>query len=192
MRVSAIGLFLIVMAAQSAQASVVQRTTYRPFIVHGKTAKAIYQSVVNRSQRQGKFRTYATTEVRLNPSVHLVTKPSCKVDAAIIEARFVIRLPQLANEAALAPALRSDWTAFVGELKRHEEHHRDIWLGCAADFASAVTGAAASDCKTFTRSLGERIRATSKACRARNDAFDEQAQSRLPGNAFIRRALLQR
>jgi predicted secreted Zn-dependent protease len=192
MRVIAYVAFLACMAAQAAQAGVTQRTSYRPFIVHGKTAKAIYNSVVSHSRRKGKFRTYATTDVSLRPKLQLVVRPKCKVNDVIIDARFAIHLPQLANESALTASLRADWQDFANKLKRHEEHHRDIWLGCAADLVSTATGIAASDCNTFAREFKSRIKAANKSCRAKNEAFDEQAQGELPSIPFIRRALLGR
>lgn len=189
MRAVALLIFATCMTTTAALAGVTQRTSYQPFVVHGKSAHAIYNSVLSHSHKKDGFRTFATTDVSLRPKIKLVTKPQCKITEAMITARFVVHLPQLANEAALAPSLDQDWTRFVSDLKHHEEHHRDLWLGCAADLASAAKSVAATDCKSFARQFENRIKAASRSCRARNDAFDETAQIQLPRIPFVRRAL---
>jgi predicted secreted Zn-dependent protease len=159
---------------------------------HGKTARAIYKSILSHSRKKDGFQTFATTEVKLTPKIKLVTSPQCKVTDARITARFVVHLPQLASEAALKPDLRRDWRNFAVELKHHEEHHRDIWLGCAANIAAASTGIPPGNCDSFTRQFEIRIKAADQACSAKNEAFDNEAQSRIPTFPFIQRAVLDR
>jgi predicted secreted Zn-dependent protease len=180
------------LGSTGAFAAVTQSTSYQPFVVRGKTARAIYKSVLSHSRTKDGFRTFATTDVSLRPHIKLITKPSCKVTEADITARFVVHLPSLANAAGLSPDLRRDWQSFAAELKHHEEHHREIWLGCAADLVTAATGLTAGDCKSFAKTFEERINQASKTCREKNDAFDNEAQIRLPSIAFIQRAQLNR
>jgi predicted secreted Zn-dependent protease len=180
------------LGSTGAMAAVIQSTSYHPFWVHGKTARAIYKSVLSHSRKKDGFQTFATTDVSLRPHVKLITKPSCKITDATITAHFVVHLPSLANEASLAPGLRQDWRSFLAELKLHEEHHREIWLGCAADLVTAATGLSAGDCKSFAKKIEQRIRQASKTCREKNDAFDNEAKDQLPSIAFIQRALLNR
>ena len=180
------------LASTGVMAAVTQSTSYHPFVVHGKTARAIYKSVLSHSRKKDGFQTFATTDVSLRPHIKLITKPNCKIADATITARFVVHLPRLASDAGLAPGPRQDWRSFLAELKLHEEHHREIWLGCAADFVTAATGLSAGDCKSFAKKIEERIKQASNTCREKNDAFDNEAQSQLPSIPFIQRALLNR
>ena len=180
------------LGSTGAQATVTQSTGYHPFVVHGKTARAIYKSILSHSRKKDGFQTFATTDVSLRPHIKLITKPGCKITDATITARFVVHLPNLANEASLAPGLRQDWRSFAAELKHHEEHHREIWLGCAADLVAAATGLSEGDCKSFAKKFEERVKQASKTCREKNDAFDNEAQTHLPAIPFIQRALLNR
>ena len=192
MRLWALLVVSLWLGSTGAMAAVVQSTSYHPFVVHGKTARAIYKSVLSHSRKKDGFQTFATTDVSLRPHIKLITKPSCKITDATITARFVVHLPRLANEASLAPGLRQDWRSFLAELKLHEEHHREIWLGCAADVVTAATGLPAGDCKSFAKEIEERIKQSRKTCHERNDAFDNEAQDQLSTIPFIQRALLNR
>ena len=192
MRKWALFVICLWLGGTGAMAAVTQGTSYHSFVVRGKTARAIYKSILSHSRKKDGFQTFATTDVSLRPHIKLLTKPSCKITDATIAARFVVHLPRLANEASLAPALRRDWQSFAAELKHHEEHHREIWLGCAADLVTAATGLSAGDCKSFAKTFEERIKQASKTCREKNDAFDSEAQIRLPSIPFIQRALLNR
>ena len=165
MRNWALFVICVWLGSAEAMAAVIQSTSYHPFIVHGKTARAIYKSVLSHSRKKDGFQTFATTDVSLRPHIKLITRPSCKITDATITARFVVRLPSLANEAGLAPGLRQDWQSFLAELKHHEEHHREIWLGCAADLVTAATGLSAGDCKSFAKKIEERIKQASMTCR---------------------------
>jgi predicted secreted Zn-dependent protease len=169
--------------------AVTQQTVYRPFIVHGKTAKAIYQAVIGHSTKKDGFSTYATTDVTLKPSLKAQMHPICKITSTNIAARFVIHLPSLPNVKNLPPSLRHDWLDFTAQLKRHEEHHREIWLGCAAELEEAIRGIPPGDCKDFVRQMNARATAAKKSCDRKNAAFDNEAQETLPAIPFIRRAL---
>ena len=192
MRKLAVLIFASCMASSSAFATVIEKTTYRPFLVHGKTAREIYQSVITHSRKKDGYHTFATTDVSLKPKIKLVTKPQCKVTQASITARFIVNLPKLANEAALAPDLRRDWQSFAQQLKHHEEHHRDIWLGCAADIASAATSLAADDCTRFATKFEAHIKQAQQSCSDKNVAFDDEAQRHVSDIPFIERALQNR
>jgi predicted secreted Zn-dependent protease len=42
------------------------------------------------------------------------------------------------NEGKLPPLIRSKWQQFSEFLKKHEETHRAIWMGCAREFETKV------------------------------------------------------
>ena len=182
-------IFAFCMTLGPAFADVTEKTTYKPFLVRGKSASAIYKSVIDNSYKKNELRTFATTNVTLTPKIKLATKPQCKITQASITARFIVNLPHLENEAALAPDLRQDWEDFSAVLKHHEERHRNLWLGCAAKLTKAATGVRASDCNSFATRFDARIRAVNELCQAQDDAFDDAEHKRLPGIPFIQRAM---
>ncbi len=189
MRKFGMAVILLLLVSTPGIAAVTQQTLYRPFTVHGKTAKAIYRSVISHSSKKAGYSTYATTDVRLQPSLKAKTHPTCEITSTDIAARFVIHLPVLPNAKSLPPGLRHDWFDFTAQLKRHEEHHREIWLGCAKDLEKAVRGIPPGDCIGFVRQMNARAATAKKSCDQKNTAFDTEAQQTLPAIPFIRRAL---
>ncbi len=71
------------------------------------------------------------------------TGGACRVANLDFTWRFVITLPKAVDEAQMSNATRSMWREFTSYLKRHEEHHRTIFLGCGEKFlanAAKITG----------------------------------------------------
>ena len=50
------------------------------------------------------------------------------------------------SERSLPPLIRSKWQQFSEFLKKHEETHRAIWMGCAKEFELQVSSLRSGDC----------------------------------------------
>ena len=71
-------------------------------------------------------------------------------------------------------------------LKTHEEHHRTIWLGCAAELERKVKAIKTTSCKDADRKAAQLWTAIRAACNAKHNAFDAAEQKKLMKHPFVR------
>ncbi|WP_196501960.1 DUF922 domain-containing protein [Aestuariivirga litoralis] len=173
----------------SASAGVTQKTTYNYFAISGSNAASIYRSITSNSELKGSHRTLATTNVIMEPKALLDKRKGCKVASVGIAMTFEVHLPRLSNEAALPAPLRRDWRAFVQHLKTHEEHHRTIWMGCAAKFNSSVQNLVGGGCGGLDDKMNGRWSDVERRCAPLNQSFDAREQNSMRYLPFIRRAM---
>jgi predicted secreted Zn-dependent protease len=113
---------------------------------------------------------------------------SCRVKNLDFTWRFVITLPKAVDEARMNAATRAMWREFTSYLKRHEEHHRTIFLACGKDFlakAAKITGR--GGCFGLERKVRSFVDKQYKACMARQREFDRQERQSV-ANLALRRA----
>jgi predicted secreted Zn-dependent protease len=111
----------------------------------------------------------------------------CGVDSLDFTWRFVITLPKAVDEAGMSAATRGMWREFTSYLKRHEEHHRTIFLACGKDFlAKAAKITAGRSCPGLERKVRKFIDKQYAACMARQRQFDRDEKETVAGLALRR------
>jgi predicted secreted Zn-dependent protease len=102
--------------------------------------------------------------------------------------RFVITLPTAVDEAAMDRRTRGMWGEFAAFLKRHEEHHRTIFLSCGEDFlAKAARLTAGRNCSGLERKVSQFIDKQYAVCMAKQRGFDRRDRKSV-GKLALRRA----
>lgn len=171
--------------ASHAFAKPAQTTKYRYYTVAGKSAVAIYDAMIRKGPRVNGAKAYASTSATTTQDGKLLQADSCKVQDYRLKLDFVIRLPKIENEGVLPAADRTRWKQFSAFLRTHEETHRGIWLGCAADLERQVKAIRAKTCADADRkaaALWEKMRA---ACNKKHSAFDTAEQKNLMKHPFV-------
>jgi predicted secreted Zn-dependent protease len=113
---------------------------------------------------------------------------ACRAEAIDFNWQFVITLPKAVDEARMSGGTRAMWREFTAYLKRHEEHHRAIFLGCGKDFlAKAAKISSARTCSGLERKIGRFIDKQYAACMTRQREFDRQEKQTV-ANLALRRA----
>ena len=169
-----------------AEAKPLFHTKYTYYAVGGDTAEDIYKAMLSKGPRVNGAKAYAATSATTTQDGKLSQSKSCRIENYRLKIDFNIKLPRIKNEQVLPAADRSRWRQFSSFLKKHEETHRSIWLGCAADLERQVATIKASTCGDADKkaaSLWEKMRA---ACSRKHNAFDAAEQKKLMKHPFVK------
>lgn len=170
----------------AAVAKPVHATKYTYYAINGDSAEEIYSAMLRKGPRVNGAKAYAATSATTTQDGRMAQRGSCRIEGYRLSIDFVISLPKIRNEKVLPPADRRHWQQFSTFLKKHEETHRSIWLGCAADLERQVKAINAKSCAEAdrrARALWERMRT---ACTKKHNAFDTAEQKRLMNHPFVR------
>jgi predicted secreted Zn-dependent protease len=176
---------LLSAGAPVSEAKPVQTTKYTYYTIGGDTAVEVYNAMIRKGPKVNGAKAYAATSATTTQDGKLLQTSSCQVKDYRLKLDFVIKLPKIKNEKVLPAADRSRWKQFSAFLKTHEETHRSIWLGCAADLERKVKAIKAKSCADADRKatqLWERARA---ACSKKHNAFDAAEQKKLMRHPFV-------
>ncbi len=182
-------LFVFLVFGQFAEAKVSQSTSYNYFKVQGQTSREIFNSLLKHAKGPSGHDAYATTITRISQKTDFTVGKNCGLKNYRISASFKITLPKLAGAGSASAATKQNWNGFAGKLKRHEEHHRDLWVACVRSFESKVRNLQAQSCGVLGSQYKKLWMAMEKSCTAQNDAFDRQEQLNFMSQPFIQTAL---
>jgi predicted secreted Zn-dependent protease len=82
-------------------------------------------------------------------------------------------LPSWVDEGRASPALRAAWSRYVAEVRRHEEHHKDIAVAAAREMDRAIrTAPAQRSCADVRRYIAAQINQIRQKERRQQHQFD--------------------
>lgn len=183
-RLAVLGAALLAGTAMAA-AKPVQTTKYTYYSVSGDSAVEIYNAMIRRGPKVNGAKAYAATTATTTQDGKLLQASSCQIQDYRLKLDFVIKLPKIKNEKVLPASDRKRWQQFSEFLKKHEETHRTIWMGCAADLERQVKSIKARNCSDAdakATQLWEKVRA---ACNKKHVAFDAAEQKKLMKHPFV-------
>ena len=185
------GALLLAVGIAPASAGLAYSTEYREHPVLGTTPQAIWQYMnAHPIMDPDDGPAYANLTHDHDLALKVATQDgACRVSDLTFRWHFVLTLPKAADYGAMSAATRSMWNAFVAGLKRHEETHRSIFVGCGTEFVPAATRLTGpAGCFGMQRKVQRFIDQRYEACMAKQKAFERQDRSRILGLAFIRAA----
>ncbi len=183
------GLFCCLVLSATADARPLSTTKYTYYAISGNTAGEIYNAMLRRGPHVNGAKAYAATSATSWLNGKLIQAKSCVIENYRLKIDFVIRLPRIKNEKALTGTDRSRWRQFAQFLKRHEETHRSIWLGCAQELETQVRAIRAAACNTAETRAIKLWDTMRKSCTRKHDAFDAAEQYRLMQHPFVKLVL---
>lgn len=174
-----------------AWAGLVYSTQYRDHAVRGTTPPEIWRYMnAHPIMDPDDGPAYANLTHDHDLSLQVATRNgACRVTDLTFRWRFVLTLPKATDYGRMSAGNKSLWTNFVAGLKRHEETHRSIFIGCGESFvpeAMRLTGP--SGCVGMQRKVRRFIDQRYASCMAKQKAFEKQDRSRVLGLGFIRAA----
>jgi predicted secreted Zn-dependent protease len=182
------GLLCVAMAGPSL-AQPQAKTSYTYYSVSGNSAAALYDSMLRRGPHVNGAKAYAATSMNPTQQGRMIQGQSCRIADYSIKANFVIRLPKMSNETALKGETLARWQQFSSFLRKHEETHRTIWMGCASELESRIAAMRAPNCTSLDRKAAALWASIKKQCDRKHDAFDTTEQLRLIKHPFVRMVL---
>ena len=135
------------------------------------------------SHRGGKA--YATLSVDPTFSGRLTAGKYCVLRKFAVNAKFVMTLPRLAAGTHLSGATRARWRSFAAFVRRHEERHRAIWLGCLARGEARALKLRLGSCRQLDAAVDKVFKEEWVRCEPLHDAFDAAAQVQLKKHPLI-------
>lgn len=179
------GGMLLALPAQEAEARPKVTSKYTYYSISGTSARNLYQQMISRGPHVSGDRALAATSAETRQSGDFVAGKSCRVRNYRISLNFTVKLPKVANERKLTPKLRRNWKKFSAFVKRHEERHKQIWIGCARDVERKVKALRTANCREADRKANRIFRAAAAACEKKHDAFDRSEQKRLARHPLV-------
>jgi len=174
--------FAAVLDDRPAHAELRYKTTYRENPVRGTTPRQLWQ-YMRRHPIIDKDDGPALANISHDHALTVKTTRSngvCSVSKVDFSWHFVIALPRAVDEADMSPAVRSMWREFTGYLKRHEEQHRSIFIGCGERFLSrAAALTSRGPCFALKSKVNRFIDDEYRVCMSKQRAFDRNERPSL-------------
>ena len=184
-----VALIAAVLGSETGAAAPAFTTRYAYYKISGENAADVYISMLKRGPHVRGEKAYAATLMESSQSGKLQQTNSCRMINYRISAEFTIRLPRLADEKVLSPSVRSRWQQFSSFLRKHEETHRSIWMGCAKEMEARISRLRATNCDALEREAQAIRDQIQKACTRKHTAFDAAEQKRLSRHPFVQMVL---
>ena len=165
-------------------------TKYSYYKISGESAPELYLSMLRRGPHVQGEKAYAATSAESSQRGRLeIAAKSCRIADYQYSVEFTIRLPRLADESALSANARGRWRQFSNFLRKHEETHRSIWMGCANEIEAKIRNLRGRTCEEVD-ARAQRIRdAVQASCNRKHVAFDTAEQMRLAKHPFVKLVL---
>jgi predicted secreted Zn-dependent protease len=179
---AALALAGLVATSDIAAAAVSTSTSNASYRVSGTTAADLV-SFMRRNPFPGDHGG-AVANIRPSYSLSIVNKQAgsvCTASAVNLRVSFVITLPTATGAGRMSSATRAAWGGFVAFARRHEEHHRAIYLDCARGFVAKAERMTAGSCMGLNASIRSLLESEKRACERRQAAFDRQDSGRVTG-----------
>jgi predicted secreted Zn-dependent protease len=185
-----VGLVALALAlAGPAAAAPRQSTRYVYYPISGRNLAELYDSMLAGGPHVGGAKAYAATTATSHQEGRLVQGKSCHVENYVLRIDFVIRLPTLNSEKGLTASERRLWRNFAAYLRRHEEAHKAIWMGCAADLERRVRAIRATTCDEYEVKAQSLWASLHKTCEVRHQALDAEAQRSLMHQPLVEKLI---
>jgi predicted secreted Zn-dependent protease len=154
--------------------TVVTRTTC--FDVSGSTMAQLQTSIEANGPRVNDYRRAGATRWKVAWTYDFQIGARCGIADPSVKVTATYLLPRWTDPQTAKGTTREQWDAFMGEVKTHEEGHRDIAVQAGvASLAALDSTPARSDCGDTKRTADARVRAVMDRYRAKQQAYDDRA-----------------
>lgn len=181
---------LALFSCARAEAEIVSRSEISYFTVGGRTPAEIYRNILDQGPRVDGARAIASIATRASQDAGFAESGgACRLKDYVITLDFTIQRPRIANEQVLPQAERAMWQRMNDFIATHEDQHKQVWQGCAANLDQRIASLSAPTCRELgaqAEALWQEMLAT---CDATQRSFDAEQSLALMRQPFMRRAL---
>ena len=151
------------------------------FPVRGTTPSALYADVLRSGPRGKSGRAMATTQVKITQDASIRRGRRSRLESYRLDVKITTRLPRLAENSRISPALRRTWNGFAGYVRRHEARHKAIYLRCVRKIGASARRAfnRAGSCRGAKSALQRMFRRELARCEALHAAYDRREAGRI-------------
>jgi predicted secreted Zn-dependent protease len=172
-----------------AHAQVTTSTTTNTYGVPGTTAKQVVQYMQSHPIRGDHGSAFANIRPRYTLTVKTAVSGSiCRASKVAVKIHFTLTLPEATGTNRMSKRVRGAWNNFIGFVKRHEEHHRQSYIGCANTFVRAAKRETAPSCSSVEFAVRERFDEMKRDCEAKQVAWDRGQKGALRNQSIVRLA----
>lgn len=176
----------IAFLTETASAKPRSSTKYTYYAVSAKSAAGLFSQMLGSGPVVSGARAFAATYARMGYAGQLVSRSGkCRVRKFRTRLAFTIRLPRATAVKHMNPSTRKKWRQFSAFVKRHEQRHRAIWLGCARAAEARINRIRASTCAVADNKAAQIYKAEQIKCDRKHRAFDAAEQRRLKRHPFV-------
>ncbi|PLX38564.1 MAG: hypothetical protein C0606_10275 [Hyphomicrobiales bacterium] len=172
----------LTLAAGPTAAGIKASLVERDYRVHGRSAKAAVSFMKTRPFR-GDYGP-AMANIRPKYDLRIETRQKagrCTVRSLSLRIRFTMTLPRAVHRASFDRRTRRAWDSFRAFTRRHELHHKTIYMGCLNRFVKkARRMSSPRSCASLQREIHRALRAADRQCDVRHKAYDRRDFRRLP------------
>lgn len=157
--------------------------------VRGTTAKAVVSYMLRNPFPGDQGGAFANIRPRYKLSVSSRASAGvCRAKDVDVDIRFVITLPEARDIKRMSAKTRSAWHSFAAFARRHEEAHRQSYIGCANRFVAAARREKAESCQALDAQMRRMFEKAKRDCEARQSDFDRRQKRVVPGLALFNMA----
>ena len=177
------GLALLAYQAFPAYAKPTSHTTYSYFPVHGNSLWELHRDMVSHGPTAMGVRGYGVTAA--SPGKQMSVEACQRNGDYHFGVEFEIKLPRVANPAALSATELALWNRFALFVKKHEEVHRSIWMECAATYDRKLQSSPPRNCASGQAEVATLWREMLVSCGPKHIAFDMGQRGALKAHPFM-------
>lgn len=151
------------------------------FPVRGTTPSALYADVLRSAPRGQSGRAMATTQAKITQDATIRRGARCRLESYRLDVKITTRLPRLAENRRISPALRRTWNGFASYVRRHEARHKAIYLRCVRKIEAGARRAfnKAGSCRAAKSALQRMFRRGLARCEALHAGYDRREAGRI-------------
>lgn len=169
----------LIIGMGTADAEVRSNVRYSGYAVRGINPADIWSDIVRRGPHQRERGLYAQAEAQVRfdwNANYASSREGCRVQAAVVSVDVNIVLPSWVDEGRASPALRTAWSRYIAEVRRHEERHKDIAVAAAREMERAIRAAPPQrSCADVQRYIAAQIHQVRQKERGQQLQFDRTA-----------------
>jgi predicted secreted Zn-dependent protease len=179
------GAALAMTLASQAQARPHSHTSVKYYTITGPDDRSLDQQMARLGPSHRGGRAYATLSADPSFKGRLDSGKYCRLANFRVDANFVMTLPKLAPGVRLSAATNARWRRFAAFVRRHEERHRKIWMGCLDRAERQALKLRISDCSQLDAAVEKVFRQEWTRCERLHDAWDAEQQVELKNQPLI-------
>ncbi|MEZ5926757.1 MAG: DUF922 domain-containing protein [Hyphomicrobiaceae bacterium] len=162
---------------------------YQYYPVNGTTALELMRNLHLHGPTVNGEGAYAVTNSEISQAGQVVTGKGCRIPRYTVGIKFTITLPAAQDLPDASKRVRSAWKSFYAFVRRHEETHKSLWIGCLGTLQAKVRALRASTCDGLAERVAQMLAKEQAACYRKHAAFDRSERSRLKAQPLIQQAL---
>ena len=182
---TAVGLCAALAGGNGAVARPHSTLSIKYYTITGPDDRSLDQQMERFGPMHRGSKAYATLSADPTFDGRLVGGKSCRLEHFRVNAKFVMTLPKLAPGQQLSRATAARWKGFSAFVRRHEDRHRAIWLGCLARGEARALKLRVSDCSRLDAAVENIFKQEWARCETLHDAWDAKQQIALKRQPLI-------